>query len=295
MAGAAGSAGAADGLNTEAQAMRKTLNIIGCGKVGKVLGRLWSASGSLVVQDVLNRSIESAEQAVAFMGCGNPVGDYKDLHPADVYLIAVSDDQIRKCCDALARSGKLSPHAIVFHCSGALGSDELRSAQEQGAVTASVHPIRSFAAPEQVAATFTGTYCGMEGDRQALDVLHAAFSSIGALTVRIEADSKIIYHSAAVFACNYLVTLMDLAQQAYVKSGIPPELALKLMEPLVRETVDNVFRSGPVAALTGPIARGDAATVVRQYRAVRAWNKRYGLVYKLLGKLTSALNRRRFK
>jgi predicted short-subunit dehydrogenase-like oxidoreductase (DUF2520 family) len=275
--------------------MRSTLNIIGCGKVGKTLGRLWTANGPFVVQDVLNRSIDSAERAISFMGCGNPVRGYDELRPADIYMIAASDDQIRNCCEALVRSGKLSPDAIVFHCSGALGSVELQSARRQGAAAASVHPIRSFAAPEQVASHFAGTYCGVEGDQRALEALTAGLSSIGALTVRIEGDSKIIYHSAAVFACNYLVTLLDVAQQAYMKSGIPPDDALRLMEPLVRETVDNVFRCGPLDALTGPIARGDAATVVRQYRSVTAWNKRYGMVYKLLGKLTAALNRRRMK
>jgi predicted short-subunit dehydrogenase-like oxidoreductase (DUF2520 family) len=113
--------------------------------------------------------------------------------------------------------------------------------------------------------------------------------------VPINADDKTIYHSAAVFACNYLVTLLDVAQQAYAKSGIPPDVALKLMEPLVRETVDNIFRLGPADALTGPIARGDLATVVKQYREVRTWNARYGRLYKQLGKLTAALALRRRK
>jgi predicted short-subunit dehydrogenase-like oxidoreductase (DUF2520 family) len=271
--------------------MRRTLNIIGCGNVGKTLGRLWTQSGVFVVQDVLNRSIESAEHAVSFMGHGNAVRGYDELRPADLYMIAASDSQIRACCEALADCGTLTPNAIVFHCSGALDSSELQSARRQGAAVASAHPIRSFAAPEQVVRHFAGTYCGMEGDQRALEVLDEGWASIGALTLRIDADAKIIYHSAAVFACNYLVTLLDVAQQAYIKSGIAPEVALKLMEPLVRETVDNVFRSGPANALTGPIARRDAVTVVRQYRAVNAWKKRYGQVYKLLGKLTAKLSR----
>jgi predicted short-subunit dehydrogenase-like oxidoreductase (DUF2520 family) len=111
--------------------------------------------------------------------------------------------------------------------------------------------------------------------------------------VAIDAQFKTIYHSAAVFACNYLVTLLDVAQQAYAKSGIPPEASLKLIEPLVRETVDNVFRLGPAEALTGPIARGDLATAVKQYRAVSAWNKSHGRLYRQLGKLTAALAARR--
>jgi predicted short-subunit dehydrogenase-like oxidoreductase (DUF2520 family) len=273
--------------------VKKTLTIIGCGKVGKTLGRLWHANGTFAIQDVLNRSLASSERAVSFIGAGRAARDYAALRPADIILIGSTDDQVAQCCQALARAGRIAHGAIVFHCSGALASTELLEAARQGASVASVHPIRSFASPEQVAESFAGTYCGMEGDPHALDVLSEGFAAIGARMVAIDAQFKTIYHSAAVFACNYLVTLLDVAQQAYAKSGIPPEASLKLMEPLVRETVDNVFRLGPAEALTGPIARGDLATAVKQYRAVNAWNKSHGRLYRQLGKLTAALAARR--
>jgi predicted short-subunit dehydrogenase-like oxidoreductase (DUF2520 family) len=275
--------------------VQKTLTIIGCGKVGKTLGRLWRANETFVIQDVLNRSLASSEGAVSFIGAGRALRDYTELRPADIYLVASGDDQVAQCCEVLARTGRIAAGAIVFHCSGALASTALQPAAQHGASIASVHPIRSFASPEQVAENFAGTYCGMEGDPRALEVLSGAFSAIGARMVSIDAEFKTIYHSAAVFACNYLVTLLDIAQQAYAKSGIPPEVSLKLMEPLVRETVDNVFRLGPADALTGPIARGDVATAVKQYRAVSAWNKPHGRLYRQLGKLTGALAARRRK
>jgi predicted short-subunit dehydrogenase-like oxidoreductase (DUF2520 family) len=62
---------------------------------------------------------------------------------------------------------------------------------------------------------------------------------------------------------------------------------------LVRGTVDNVFRLGPTAALTGPIARGDIATAVKQYRAVNVWDERHGMLYKQFGKLTADIAARR--
>jgi predicted short-subunit dehydrogenase-like oxidoreductase (DUF2520 family) len=275
--------------------LRKSLTIIGGGNAGKTLGKLWASHQTFALLDILNRSIESAERAASFIGAGSAVSDYADLRAADIYMIATPDDQIVACCERLARAGRLSAHSIVFHCSGALPSSALQPAIAHGAAVASVHPIRSFAAPEKVAQSFAGTYCGIEGDARAIAVLGDAFSAIGALPVPIDAESKAVYHAAAVFACNYLVTLLDTAMQAYGKAGIPPQMGLKLMEPLVRETIDNVFRLGPAEALTGPIARGDAATVVRQYRAVKAWDKRYGALYKQLGRLTADLARRRGK
>jgi predicted short-subunit dehydrogenase-like oxidoreductase (DUF2520 family) len=274
-------------------ALRKTLSIIGCGNLGKTLGRLWANAGSVALQDVLNRSAESAAQAVAFIGAGRPVSSFMDLRPADIFLVACPDDQIAACCNELAKTGTIMPGTVVFHCSGALRSSALAAAANHGALIASIHPIRSFATPDQVARNFSGTYCGAEGDSGAIAILKDVFSAIGGTLVPIDANAKTVYHAAAVFASNYLVTLIDVALDAYLKAGIPRETALRLMEPLVRETVDNIFRLGPADALSGPIARGDVKTVVRQYRAVKMWNKRRGALYKLLGKLTSELAKRR--
>jgi len=273
--------------------MRKTLNIVGCGNVGQALGRLWARNGALVVQDVLNRSLDSATRAVSFIGAGRAVDNYTELRPADIYMIGTNDDQIVPCVEALTRAGKITPGTILFHCSGARPSSELKPVIGADKFVASIHPIRSFASPAHVADTFAGTYCGAEGDAEAIDVLSKGFSAIGAQIVPLNAAFKIIYHSAAVFACNYLVTLLDVAQQAYVKAGVPEEVALRLMEPLVKETVENVFRLGPSDALTGPIARGDVETVVKQYRAVGHWNQRFGALYKTLGKLTKNLAAKR--
>lgn len=273
--------------------MRKTLNIIGCGNVGKVLGRLWTASGAFTVQDILNRSLESSARAVDFIGAGHAVGSIHTLRPADIYLIGTPDDEIERCCQDLASAGLIEADKIVFHCSGALPSDILRTASQCGAHIASIHPIRSFAGPEQVASSFAGTWCGAEGNIRALEVLDPAFARIGAQLVPINAECKTIYHSAAVFASNYLVTLLDVAVEAYAKSGVPREVGLKMLEPLVRGTVDNVFRLGTTEALTGPIERGDITTVVRQYRAVNAWDANCGLLYKQMGKITSDIAARK--
>ncbi len=273
--------------------MAATLNIVGCGKLGRTLARLWKVHSVLTVQDVLNQSPDSAQQAVSFIGAGQAVTDYASLRPADIYLIATTDDRIVPCCEELERSGKLTTHTVVFHCSGALPSAALQAAQQAGAAVASVHPIRSFASPEQAATDFAGTYCGVEGDPKALAILNDSFAAIGARMVPIHADCKVIYHAAAVFASNYLVTLLDVALQAYAKSGVPQDVALRMMEPLVRGTLDNVFNVGTVNALTGPIARGDMATADRQARAVAEWNKDHGKLYEQFVELTKALAARR--
>lgn len=275
--------------------MTRTLTIIGCGKVGQTLARLWHLNGTLTIGDVLNRSTDSAKRAVQFIDAGRVVARFGDLQPADIVLIAAPDDQIEICSTALAASGCLTKQSIVFHCSGALPSSILNYAKNAGVAIASIHPIRSFAQPENVVRNFADTYCGVEGDQRALDLLMPLFSAIGAHFVSIDRDQKALYHGAAVFASNYLVTLLDTALQAYGKAGIPNDIALKMMSALVRETTENVLQVGPERALTGPIARGDIATVVKQYRAIKQWNSRYGTLYKQLAKLTAIMARRHGK
>lgn len=265
------------------------LSIIGGGHVGKTLGRLWRAGDIFEIRDVMCRTPESATRATAFIGAGRAVAAYADLQAADVYMITTSDDGIAPSCAALAQTGLLQADSVVFHCSGARQSRELADARAAGAAVASIHPIRSFASPETVAADFSGTYCGVEGDPRALAILERAFAAIGARFVAIDAERKILYHAAAVFASNYLPTLLATAQQAYAAAGIAPDTALDMMERLVRECVDNVFRLGPAKALSGPIARGDTATVEKQQNAVSAWNEEYGRLYAQFAELTTGL------
>jgi len=268
------------------------LTVVGGGHVGRVLGRLLSRAGAFAVQDVVARSMDSASQAQAFIGAGTPVVAGGVLRQAGVYMLTVSDDQIVPACEALAAAVPLQG-AVVFHCSGALASDKLAAARAAGAHVASVHPIRSFADTEAVAAGFAGTFCGVEGDQQALDVLLPALAAIGGRAVQIDPAAKTVYHAAAVFASNYLVTVIDAALRAYQAAGIPESVARELARPLALESMENAFRLGAAPALTGPVARGDMATVQRQHSAVEAWDAATGRLYEALVPPTVALAERK--
>jgi predicted short-subunit dehydrogenase-like oxidoreductase (DUF2520 family) len=272
--------------------MEPALNIVGAGHVGRALGRLFAAGGVLAVQDVLTRSMASAQAAVAFIGAGQAVDAIAALRPAAVWMLAVSDDRIAEVAAQLA-AGCDVRGAVVFHCSGAKAAAELEALRAAGAFVASVHPVRSFADPQQVADAFDGTFCGIEGDAQALALLDPAFTAIGARMVPIDARAKTAYHAASVFASNYLTTVLDAALRAYQAAGIPADVARELARPLATETLANVFRLGPETALSGPIARGDAATVARQQAAVTAWDPAAGALYEALATATWDLARRK--
>jgi predicted short-subunit dehydrogenase-like oxidoreductase (DUF2520 family) len=211
------------------------------------------------------------------------------MREADIWMIATRDDAIIPSCVTLAASGKITPDDIVFHVSGATPSDDLRPAREKGARIASVHPMKTFTDAELAVQSFAGTFCAAEGDTEALQVLKPAFEKIGAKVFDIAGEAKAVYHAGGVLACNYLVVLIEAALRAHETAGIPRATSLKALEPMVRETVDAIFDKGPAKALTGPISRGDAATVKRQLAMVRGWDREVAELYRGLGLRAVAL------
>ena len=278
----------------------KTLNIVGCGRVGKTLAHLWHHQGVLHVQDVLTRSAASAQDAVAFIGAGKPCGAVADMRPADFWMLAVPDASLAEVAQYLGDHAKdagatrahfHSPdiaapaHPIVFHCSGALGSDRLAPLQALGWHTASAHCLLSFATPQAAVAQFAGTACALEGEAVARRVLEPRFTSIGAQCFALQSDQKLLYHAAAVFATNFLPVLQSVAEDLWRSTGVPAEMIPALRASLLANSVSNITQLGPQKALTGPAARGDVAAIARQGAAVAAWSKDAGAAYKALSEI----------
>ena len=125
----------------------------------------------LHIGQVLNRSLPSALRAKQFIGAGDAISTWAELIPANITLLAVPDDAIETVGTLLTQHHLLSQGSVVFHCSGAKSSHTLHALRAQGAVVASVHPVRSFANPQDVATNFAGTICSIEGDAYAIQVL----------------------------------------------------------------------------------------------------------------------------
>jgi predicted short-subunit dehydrogenase-like oxidoreductase (DUF2520 family) len=269
----------------------KTLNVIGTGRVGRTLASLWEEKHTFSMQDVLDRTVDGSRSAVAFIGDGRPVETFARMRSADVWMLTTPDRQIANAAATLASSGLLRTGDIVFHCSGTLGSAELQAAAAVGASVASIHPLKTFADPRDAVRTFAGTYCAAEGHPAALEVLTAAFERIGARVSEIDPRYKTIYHAASVIVCNYLTALLEAGLRCYESAGLARDVASHMIEPIVRETIDNVFRLGTTRALTGPIARGDDAVVQHHLEALKAWDSRTARLYRDLGGVALELAR----
>ncbi|MGS2724542.1 Rossmann-like and DUF2520 domain-containing protein [Porticoccus sp. GXU_MW_L64] len=250
--------------------MPAELNIIGGGRLGRSLGKLWHSNNAATIAGVCNRSLQSATEAVTFMGAGQPLSTLAQLPPAPLWLIATADTDIESTAQQLAQTGTLRRGDVVFHCSGSLSSACLSAVKAAETHTASVHPVHSFADPDKTQTSFAGTHCAMEGDNHALEQLQPLFQAIGAISFPLRSsEHKALYHSATVMACNYLVTLQHCALQLLQQAGIERAKGLELLTPIVRQTTDNIARLDTAAALTGPIARGDQQTIEQHMAALQ--------------------------
>lgn len=267
----------------------KSLNIIGCGRVGQTLARLWHDSSRYRVQDVLTRSEASAADAIRFIGAGRAVSQMTDMRAAEVWMLAVPDRQIADVAVHLAKFGGTRQTAIAFHCSGALSSTELAALTTVDWQVASAHCLLSFATPDSARQQFAGAPCALEGAPAALAELEPSFTTIGAHCFTLAAEHKLLYHAGAVFATNFAPVLQAVANQLWTESGMPPAIAAHLKATLLKNVVDNIATLGPTGALTGPAARGDLALVQRQGEAVSAWNATAGEAYVALSQLAAQL------
>ena len=260
--------------------------IIGPGVVGTTLGVLAARAG-YPIAGVAGRSEASARAAVERMGVDAPTGPAEEVAAAGkLVLLTVDDNAIASLCERLAKAGAFADGAIVAHCCGAMPGEILAPARDCGAAIGSMHPLQTFPDVEAGLAKFAGTYCFCEGDDDAVAALAALAEAIGGKPVRISSQGKLLYHAAAVMACNYLIALLDAALATAEHADIPREQARDALEPLIRATLDNVLAQGPAEALTGPIARGDDQLIARQLADVEAADTKLGDIYRALGQWT---------
>jgi predicted short-subunit dehydrogenase-like oxidoreductase (DUF2520 family) len=191
------------------------------------------------------------------------------LGRAGIVILAVGDDALGPCVAELARSEAVVPGQVVLHLSGALTSDVLAPLRDLGAKTGSMHPLIAFSPEPAVAARqCRGATFALEGDIAAVALADAIVRRLGGSPVTLAPELKPLYHAGAVFASNYLVTLVAVAARLLEGAGLASDRALAALAPLARATLENLAATGPVAALTGPVARGDVATVRRHLMAL---------------------------
>ena len=271
------------------------INIIGSGKLGRTLIRLFADHHLVEIGDVFNRSSAHSQAAIEFCGGGRLCESIDDMNTADIWLIATPDDAIASIAEALTETlTKNQPtwtDTVVFHASGLHSSALLEALQNKGAAVASAHPVHSFAKPEQSLISYRGTTCTLEGDPKATEQLSYLFTEIGSTVIPIKASGKALYHAATVVGSNYLAALQQSALDMLDQAGITAPDAKQILQPLMAKSLQNLQNLGPVEALTGPIARGDTHTLTAHIEAITDQDSQHLSLYKELGKIALELAR----
>jgi len=248
----------------------RSFSILGAGRMGRTLGRLLVTHGFRPA-GVSSRTLRTARQAAAFIGGGEPtVSNARAAGGGALILITTPDGAIAPLARELAAARLPWSRKVVAHTSGALSSAALEPLRRQGARTASLHPLASVADPRAGLSTLKAVPFAIEGDPAAVPVLRRLVQTLGGVPVTIPRQAKVLYHLIAVLLSNDLVALLSFGIETARGLGLSRREAARLYLPLVRGTVENVARLGPVRALTGPVSRGDVTTLRLHAESLRA-------------------------
>ena len=236
------------------------IGFIGAGILGSGLALALHQAGYAVCA-VSSRTLWSAEVLAARLpGCEALTDAQEVADAADLVFITTSDVAI----GPVAESVRWRPGQWVVHCCGALGQTVLQPAAEQGASAGAFHPFQTFAGldgPEATAARLSGVTFAVSAEGCLEAFLQRLAGDLGGRAVVIDEELRSLYHAAAVLSCGYLVTLLQAAVEVWQAAGFSEEEGMAATLAVSRATLDNVARLGPKAGVTGPLVRGDVATV----------------------------------
>jgi predicted short-subunit dehydrogenase-like oxidoreductase (DUF2520 family) len=252
---------------------------IGAGTTGTALAVRLSQKGCPVVA-VSSRTLSSAQKLAGLVPHCQVCHAAQELaDTADLVFITTPDDIIAQVCSQVQWHEGQS----VVHCSGAHSVDILEPAKKLGAAVGSFHPLQTFADVDQAIENLPGSTFALEAEEPLLSMLKELTSLLNGSWVELKPEDKVLYHAAAVFACNYLVTLVKLALDLWLGFGVPAKKATRALLPLLTGTINNIDSIGLPDCLTGPVARGDSGTIERHLRALETRSPSLLTTYKELG------------
>jgi predicted short-subunit dehydrogenase-like oxidoreductase (DUF2520 family) len=246
--------------------------IVGGGRMGRGLALALAEAGERV--ELASGRDLGADEATA--AC----------EAASTIMLAVPDDAIPLVAARLAAVNAVSAEQVVLHLSGLHDRRALAPLDGTGAALGSLHPLQTVSSAQPAAERWRGAFAAVEGDDRALAEGERLCRLLGLEPLRLPPGAKPAYHAGAVIASNYVVTLADLAARVAGAAGVEPALASRIYLPLLRGAIESLEGLPAASALTGPIVRGDVATVRAHLQALSDDDRRR---YAVLGEATLVL------
>ena len=265
--------------------------VIGPGRVGLSLGLALRQAGMVERLSYTGRNPTPPAHPLfqpALAAAYSAALDLPPGAPPALVAIAVPDDQIPAVARGLADLA-LPADVPVLHTSGALGVEALAPLAASGVPVGSLHPLVAVSDTVGGADLLRGAWYAVEGGSGAAAMAERLVEGLGGRILRIAPGGKALYHAAAVFASNYLVALLSVAERLLADAGAGGEDGREALAALATGAVRGAAGRGVVDALTGPVSRGDAETVELHLARLSPSD---ALLYSTLARETLALARR---
>ena len=253
-------------MGVEDKPARLTVGVVGAGRVGPALAAALQLAGHrpVAASGVSDASRRRAETLLPGVPLMEPAAV---LQRADLVLLTVPDDALPDLVSGLAETGAVRPGQLLVHTSGRFGTSVLEPALRAGALPLALHPAMTFTGTRVDVQRLAGCCFGVTAPGALRTAAEALVIEMGGEPEWVEEEARPLYHAALAIGANHLVTLvaqsMDLLRQAGVNEPG------RMLGPLLGAALDNALISGD-AALTGPVARGDAGTVAAHLAELRA-------------------------
>jgi len=244
----------------------RTLSVVGVGRAGSALAVALTARGWKVAA-LSGRSREGLANMQARLGARVAGSASVAAAAARVTLLTVPDSQVTPVAAQIAASGRNLRGRVIAHTAASLGVDALAALRQTGAAVGSLHPLQALAGADS-AELLGGSFFLVDGDAEAQRALRALVEDLGGTTLEVAPQARPLYHAAAVLAGNAPLALLERAAGLLVDAGVDPRVAHVALARLLEGAARNARRSGPASALTGPVVRGDAATIAAHLEAL---------------------------
>ncbi len=269
---------------SEPHPARLRVGVVGAGRVGSVLGAALARAGHEVVaaSGVSDASRERASRLLP----GTPVRPVPEVvAAAELVVLAVPDDALTDLVAGLSATDAWRRGQLVLHTSGRHGLAPYATAVAHHVLPMALHPAMTFTGTAMDLTRLVDCCFGVTAPEDLRPVAEALVIEMGAEPVWVAEEDRPRYHAALAHGSNHLVTLVAQAMEVLASAGV--ERPDRVLAPLVHAAVDNALRMGD-AALTGPVARGDAGTVSEHLAQLREVSPDIRPAYLALARATAA-------
>ena len=245
-----------------------TIAVIGAGRAGGALAAALTVAGHPVIA-IASRDPGRAALLAARVGARPAPTPLAAILAADLTFLTVPDAAVVGVAASVAAGGTaLSGHGVA-HCSASLGLEALAALRVTGATIGCLHPFQALAGVES-APLLRGALMAIEADLALRAPLRSLADDLGGRPIELTPGTRALYHAAAVLAGNAPLALLSAGTELLVAGGLEPDIAEQALIGLMEGALANARRVGPRAALTGPVVRGDTATVAAHLEALEA-------------------------